>query len=249
VDDLNLDAVFATVERTESTLGQHALYHRLRSAPVANNLDTFEALVTRLTGDVPSRERAQMALARLQDAHGYDLWWLESARCTGHSILARHLSSAHSEHSRSLLVGNLLAPLSPDGARNDWCQLGCSSYHRQPNQCSGRSLSTTCPLIATAQALAFLTGDDLDPIVEPLRQEPPQLARLKNDLSRWVGGNPFILSLDTAPLALVANDFASVVYEYLNLRPSSRRECDLLWNTRPCAPRASGLLQMISAMG
>ena len=26
--------------------------------------------------DVPARERAQMALARLQDPLGYDLWWL-----------------------------------------------------------------------------------------------------------------------------------------------------------------------------
>ena len=34
-DDLNLDAVFAAIDRTESTLGQHALYHRLRTAPIA----------------------------------------------------------------------------------------------------------------------------------------------------------------------------------------------------------------------
>src|SRR5207244_3084767 len=75
-DDLNLDALFANIDRTESTLGQHALYHRLRSAPVASHLDTFEALVTRLTWDVSSREQAQVALAGLQDIHGYDLWWI-----------------------------------------------------------------------------------------------------------------------------------------------------------------------------
>ncbi len=45
--DLNLDAVFATVDRTSSTLGQHALYHRLRTAPRADHLDEFERLVTR----------------------------------------------------------------------------------------------------------------------------------------------------------------------------------------------------------
>ncbi len=43
--DLNLDDVFAAIDRTQSTLGQHALYHRLRTAPVAEHLGAFEALV------------------------------------------------------------------------------------------------------------------------------------------------------------------------------------------------------------
>lgn len=30
--DLNLDDVFVAIDRCESTLGQHALYHRLRTA-------------------------------------------------------------------------------------------------------------------------------------------------------------------------------------------------------------------------
>ena len=74
--DLDLDAVFATVDRTESTLGQHALYHRLRTAPLGDHLDAFEALVTTFGHDVNTRERAQLALMRLQDPHGYDVWWL-----------------------------------------------------------------------------------------------------------------------------------------------------------------------------
>lgn len=77
--DLNLDDVFAAIDRTQSTLGQHALYHRLRTAPLADNLGAFEALVSRMTRDPSARERAQMALARLQDPHGYDVWWLASA--------------------------------------------------------------------------------------------------------------------------------------------------------------------------
>ena len=32
--------------------------------------------MSRLTSDVPARERALLALSRLQDSHGYDLWWL-----------------------------------------------------------------------------------------------------------------------------------------------------------------------------
>lgn len=75
-EDLDLDAVFAALDRTESTLGQHAFYHRLRSAPVGDHLDAFEALANRLATDAGLRERAQMALSRLKDPHGYDLWWL-----------------------------------------------------------------------------------------------------------------------------------------------------------------------------
>ena len=40
--DLNLDDVFAAIDRTQSTLGQHALYHRLRTMPVADHLGAFE---------------------------------------------------------------------------------------------------------------------------------------------------------------------------------------------------------------
>jgi hypothetical protein len=36
-DDLILDDVFAALDRTESTLGQHALYHRLRTTPITRD--------------------------------------------------------------------------------------------------------------------------------------------------------------------------------------------------------------------
>src|SRR5678815_5617868 len=72
--DLDLDAVFATVDRTESTLGQHALYHRLRTASAPVDLDAFEVLVSRFEADPALRERAQTALSRLRDPQGYDLW-------------------------------------------------------------------------------------------------------------------------------------------------------------------------------
>src|SRR5262245_55969022 len=45
--DLDLDGVFAAIDRTGSTLGQQALYHRLHTAPATQGLSTFEALVTR----------------------------------------------------------------------------------------------------------------------------------------------------------------------------------------------------------
>ncbi len=75
-DDLNLDAVFALLDRTESTIGQQLLYRRLRNASRSPTLDSFEILVSRLSTDAPLRERAQMVLSRLRDSAGYDLWWL-----------------------------------------------------------------------------------------------------------------------------------------------------------------------------
>lgn len=73
--DLDLDQVFESIDRTESTLGQQALYHRLRRQE-ASDLEEFELLVERMTTDVATRERIQLALGGLRDADSYDLWWL-----------------------------------------------------------------------------------------------------------------------------------------------------------------------------
>jgi hypothetical protein len=42
--DLDMDAVFASLDRTESTLGQQALYHRLRSAG-SSNTEALRAVI------------------------------------------------------------------------------------------------------------------------------------------------------------------------------------------------------------
>ena len=73
---MNLDNVFVAIDRTTSTLGQQALYHRLRTAPVGDNLEAFDVLTERFRDDMSARERAQIALDGLQDPHGYDVWWL-----------------------------------------------------------------------------------------------------------------------------------------------------------------------------
>ena len=84
-DDLDLDDVFAVLDRTESVVGQQMLYVRLRSGDSSGDRDAFEALVTRFGADAPARERAQLALSRLRNPAGDDLWWLtrEGARPVG----------------------------------------------------------------------------------------------------------------------------------------------------------------------
>jgi hypothetical protein len=74
--DLNLDDIFAVLDRTQSSIGQQALYRRLRAAPQAPHLDAFERVTDRLSHDPALRERVQLSLAKLSDKAGYDLWLL-----------------------------------------------------------------------------------------------------------------------------------------------------------------------------
>ena len=90
-----MDAVFAAIDRTESTVGQQRLYHRLRSAPVAADRDAFESLAVRMASQRALRERAQMRLARLQDPWGYELWWLAQPGSLAGAALARRVSGHH----------------------------------------------------------------------------------------------------------------------------------------------------------
>lgn len=214
--DLNLDDVFATIDRTQSTLGQHALYHRLRTAPVADHLGAFEALVRRMTLDPAARERAQVALARLQDPHGYDVWWLASADAVERrswylvfpALTAAAIVLAVLAPFWSTAVMPLVAVLVVNVAVRYATDVQIGTIARTFRQCA--------PLIATGESLRFLAGDDIDPIVSPLRTDVQALARLKL-ISRWVNGDPFMLSVNPDPLAVAFSDFVAAVYEYLNL--------------------------------
>jgi hypothetical protein len=215
-NDLDLDAVFAAIDRTQSTLGQHALYHRVRSAPLADHLAAFEALVRRMTIDGAARERAQLALARLQDPHGYDVWWLGGPEGVERRswyvvfpfLTATALILAFLAPFSSAAVVPLLAVLVLNVAVRYMTDFQIGTIARSFRQCA--------PLIATAESLRFLAGDDIDPIVGPLRKDVPALARLKL-ISRWVNGDPFMLPINADPLIQPLSDLVAAVYEYLNL--------------------------------
>ena len=216
--DLNMDAVFTAIDHTESTLGQHALYHRLRTVPSADHLDAFEALVERMTADAPARERARRALGRLRDPHGYDLWWLaeQDALETRSWYVVFPILAATTIVLLLLLltpwwprivpllvvtlVTNLIVRYSTDRR-----VLGVAGAFRQ-----------LAPVIATAQALRFLGGADIEPIAAPLQSDVPKLSRLKT-IARWVSGDPLMLSVMPNPLAVVLTDFSNTIYDYLNL--------------------------------
>lgn len=216
-DDLNLDAVFAAVDRTESTLGQHALYHRLRTTPVADNPVAFEALVTRMSADAPVRERAQMALAQLQDPQGYDLWWLGRPN----AVETRPWYIVFPVLAAATLAVLLLAPIWPGALPAVVLAMAINVIVRTRTDhrigAVARVFRQLAPLIATAQSLTFLSGHDIEPIVRFLPSDVPSLARLKM-MARWVSGDPFMLpSNNSSWLAIAVTDLANVIYEYFNL--------------------------------
>ncbi len=213
--DLNLDDVFVAIDRTQSTLGQHALYHRLRTAPVADHLDAFEALVNRMTLDVPTRERAQLALARLQDPHGYDVWWLGASDAVEPRAWYGVFPFLTAAAIVSIAVVPFwlgLAPIVVTLTINAAIRYS-TDRHVGP---IARSFRQLAPLIATGESLGFLAGHDIEPIVGSLHTEVSKLARLKL-ISRWVNGDPFMLSVSAHGLEIVITDLVRVIYEYLNL--------------------------------
>ena len=184
--DLLMDDVFAAVDRTQSTLGQHALYHRLRTAPVADHLAAFEALVDRMSTDAAARERAQLALDRLQDPHGLRHLVARRARRGRAALVVRHLS-------RAVRVD--------DRRWRPWARSGRSAsrrfvallvvnvavrYATDPHVGTMAVAFRQCaPLIATAGELRFLAGADIDPIVAPLARPT---CRSSGGSSRFHGG-------------------------------------------------------------
>ena len=157
-----------------------------------------------------------MALARLQDPHGYDVWWLGGPNAVERRswyVLFPILTGATAILAVaapfwSAAVVPLVAVLLLNAAVRYATDRRIGEIARSFRQCA--------PLITTAESLRFLAGDDIDAIVGPLRADVPALARLKL-MSRWVSGDPFMLPVDVDPLILLVSDVVTTVYEYLNL--------------------------------
>jgi len=214
--DLNLDDVFVEINRTESTLGQAALYHRLRCAPAADHLPAFEALVMRMTTDQTARHRAGRALARLRDAHGYDIWWLAQsgaipirgwyAVCpllTVTTILLLLLTAVWHGLLTALITVLVLNVLIGVATARDVVDLR-------------RAIRQLAPIIATGERLAFMDAEPVAEITGTLKGDVRRLRRLKT-IARWASDDPFMMS-GTTDLGLEAvSQLVSAIYEYINL--------------------------------
>lgn len=246
-DDLDLDEVFAALDRTESTLGQHALYHRLRTCPVADNLAVFEVLVSRLESDGPLRERAQTALSRLRDPHGYDLWWL--ARPDAIETRPWHVLFPILTAATILLLGlALLSPqLTPAFIGVLVINVGVRYFTDRGIGALAAAFRQIAPVVETAESLRFFGGDDVRPLVGSIQADTPSLGRLKT-IARWLGGDPLMLPMGAGSLPIMVSDVVRAVYEYLNLAFLLDAN-GVYFGARDLRMHHAALLRVIAAMG
>jgi hypothetical protein len=234
--DLHLDEVFARIDRTHSSPGQQALYHRLRSSPSADHLAAFDALVSRLGADPDARERAQVVLGRLQDPGGYDLWWLAQPD----ALDTRPWHIVFPLIAATMVAAMLFVPfwrgalliVIVGGACNLVVRI--ATAHRVGTLV--RAFRQVGPLIAAAETLQFLSDPAVDPLVGALRVETAGLGRLRA-ISGWVGRD------------VVAGDpLIGLLFEYLNLMFLLDANA-LYFGAREVRRRGAALLRVIHAVG
>jgi hypothetical protein len=214
--DLDLDAVFMALDRTQSTVGQAALYHRLHATPVAAHLQSFEALLERLSTDTHLRERAQFALSRLQDAHGYNVWQFAHAdalmRQRWHIVFPLLTFGA-----LALLLASLVLPAALPAAG---ILLVLNAIVHITVQARLTTIAAVvrqlAPLIATGQALQIFSGEMIEPIIGSLSRDVRALGRAKM-IARWVSGDPLMLSFATTGFTQAFTDLANSLYDFLNV--------------------------------
>jgi hypothetical protein len=203
--DLDMDDVFAHVDRTSSRLGQQVLYDRLRASPEGAHLLVFEQMVERFRGDHDRRERAQASLERLHDDAALHLWQLGQPEALPDEpwhvvfpiiaiVMALLLMMAAAWPVLLALVaaGTLL-----NLVIRVWTAPrvgGVLAAFRQ-----------LAPLIAAAETLKPLTKPAWAPLTGALDADTARLATLRT-LARWAGR-------DTLP----GDRLTQTIFAYLNL--------------------------------
>jgi hypothetical protein len=206
-DDLNFDGVFTFLDRTQSVIGQQLLYHRLRGAPMSRSLESFEALVTRMSAEAATREDAQLALAKLRDAGGYDLWFIAQPG----TVTAEPWYVIFPMMAASMVISIAAVPFFPPamlmllvGAVGS---IGLRMAVAKRLQVAVGAYRQIGPLLVAAGALQS-AGQSGGPLVSvSFGQDVTRLSTLKR-IAAWVGR-------DAA--AATAGNLASLVIEYLNL--------------------------------
>ena len=188
-DDLNMDSVFTILDHTESVIGQQALYHRLRTPFVGPTLRAFDALVNgmHLHLHLADRERAQMALARVRDAAGYDLWRLAvpgTLESSSWHVLFPFLGAA----TALALVLTPVWPVAIVGVATGVVatMLVYATLARQLRVVRGpfRQLG---PLLAAAKTIDTIEFPGSDALIGTLHADLARLSRLRR-VAGWVSG-------------------------------------------------------------
>ena len=245
-NDLDLEQIFAALDRTVSTLGREGLYARLRSMPVAPHAEAFEALVTRFTTDDRARERAERALGRLQDPHGYDVWWLARPGVVDmqpwHAVFpvltATTVLTAVIAASWHIFLPLVIAVVAT---------IAVSVAVAARVSTLGMAIRQVAPIVATGKELAFLASDDAAPIAATVPRDAASLARLKT-IARWVSRDPFMASFRPDAWTRVLTDVIGSVYDYLNVVFLLDGNA-VFFGSRELASRASDLIRLVAAIG
>ena len=109
-----------------------------------------------MTDDVAARERAQLALSRLRDPHGYDLWWLARREVfeprAWHLVFPALALTGAGSARRVAVVARAGAAAQRSASRDHACVI------RRIGGCIDVAVAfrQLAPIIATGQALAFL---------------------------------------------------------------------------------------------
>jgi hypothetical protein len=213
--DLDLDAVFALLDRTESTLGQQALYDRLRSERSAHRVEEFDRLATALS-ETDAREPVQAALARLQDPQGYDLWWMTEtdAIATPPWIAAFPFLTIATVATLVVGFGSLhIAPVLL--ATIVFCTF--IHYFTDPTLAHlSAGFRQIAPLVSAMEGVSRVNDTRLEPHLRKLRGSASDLQSLKR-FSRWMSDDPLMLPPDAIPLSRLTNDLLRAIIGYLNL--------------------------------
>lgn len=205
--DLNMDAVFSILDRTESLVGQQLLYSRLRSAPTPTTQAAFEALVTCFETDALRRQQAQDALGRMRHVDAVDIWWLVQPG----SFAAERWHVLFPLAGLIMVVAILLIPAYPymlfAVAGGSIVGLVLRSTAARHLRVAAHAFRQVGPLLPAASALQPLCSSDTEALTSALHADLLPLLPLRRTAG-WVGR-------DTA--AAAAGDFGSIVIEYLNL--------------------------------
>src|SRR5262245_29955025 len=125
--------------------------------------------------DAPARARAQLALERLQDHQGYDIWWLASPG----AVAQRWWYPVFPALFFATILAAVLGPFWPPGFVPLVALIVLNVAIRYATDPHVRAIAVTfrqcAPLIATAGELRFLGATEIDPIVGSLRSELPVL--------------------------------------------------------------------------
>lgn len=214
--DLNLDDVFAVLDRTSSTLGQHALYHRLRTLGGGTDRDAWESLVATFEREAAVREASQVALLRLADPMGYPLWWLardDAGLTPGWCAVFPLLTLA----TLSLVVAAIAWPgLVPSLLLALLANVVIRFLTDRHVGALARAFRQLAPIIASAEDLRRSVPAGASPLLQSFASDVEALRTLKQ-IARWVNGDPLMISVGADMILVAIQDVLTSVYEYLNL--------------------------------